>query len=122
MKWSPQPYLIKLNFLHYNSTLFIVEKGEPNSSNEIVAMTIYMTVIVMCLFTAGYHVTITHDTLMLKVSKVLRYIACGKYCTMNKGSNPMYVEGVESSSIYTIRAVMHVEGVKRTYTSLLITF
>ena len=68
--------------------------------------------------------TITHDTLILKVSKVLRYIACGKYCTMNKELNPMYVEGVESSSIYTIRAVMpmHVEGIKRTYTSLLITF
>ena len=49
MKWSPQPYLIKLNFLHYNSTLFIVEKGEPNSSNEIVAMTIYMTVIVVAM-------------------------------------------------------------------------
>ena len=25
---------------------------------------------------------------------------------MNKGSNAMYVEGVKSSSIYTIRAVM----------------
>ena len=37
---------------------------------------------------------------------MLRYIACVKYCTMNKGSNAMYVEGVESSSIYTIKAVM----------------
>ena len=35
-----------------------------------------------------------------------------------KGCNALYVEGVESSSICTIRAVMpmHVEGVKRTYT------
>ena len=34
---------------------------------------------------------------MSKVSKVLRYIACVKYCTMNKGSNAMYVEGVKSA-------------------------
>ena len=43
-------------------------------------------------------------------------------------SNVTHVEGVESSSIYTIRAVMllYVEGVERSskwsYTSLLITF
>ena len=43
---------------------------------------------------------------MLEVLKVLRYIACVKYCTMNKGSNAMYVKNVKSSSIYTIRAVM----------------
>ena len=40
------------------------------------------------------------------MSEVLRYIACVEYCTMNKGSNGIYVEGVKSSSIYTIRAVM----------------
>ena len=34
---------------------------------------------------------------MSKVSKVLRYIACVKYCTMNKGSNAMYVKGVKSA-------------------------
>ena len=27
------------------------------------------------------------NALMSKVSKVLKYIACVKYCTMNKGSN-----------------------------------
>ena len=43
---------------------------------------------------------------MSEVLKVLRYIACVKYCTMNKGSNAMYVKGVKSSSIYTIRTVM----------------
>ena len=43
---------------------------------------------------------------MSEVSKVLRYITCVKYYTMNKGSNAMYVKGVESSSIYTIKAVM----------------
>ena len=37
---------------------------------------------------------------------MLRHIACVKYCTMNKGSNAMYVKGVKSSSIYTVRAVM----------------
>ena len=46
------------------------------------------------------------DALMSEVLKVLRYIACVKYCAMNKGSNAMYVKGVESSSIYTIRTVM----------------
>ena len=40
--------------------------------------------------------------LMSKVSKVLRYIACVKYCTMNKGSNAMYVKGVKSNSQYTL--------------------
>ena len=56
--------------------------------------------------------------LVSKVSKVLRNIVCVKYCTMKKGSNAMYVKGVKSNSIYTIRAVMpmHVKGVKRTYT------
>ena len=44
-----------------------------------------------------------------EVSKLLRYIACVKYCTMNKGSNAMYVKGVEKS-------------LKWSYTSLLITF
>ena len=34
------------------------------------------------------------------------HIACVKYCTKNKGSNAMYVERVESSSIYTIRFIM----------------
>ena len=29
------------------------------------------------------------DALMLEVSKVLRYIACVKYCTMNKRLNGM---------------------------------
>ena len=38
-----------------------------------------------------------------------RYIACVKCCTMNKGSNVVYVEGIERSS-------------KWSYTSLLITF
>ena len=38
------------------------------------------------------------DALMLEVLKVLQYIACLKYCTMNKGSNAMYVEAVERSS------------------------
>ena len=46
------------------------------------------------------------DVLISEVSKILRYIACVKYCTINKGSNAMYVEGVESSLIYTIKAVM----------------
>ena len=46
------------------------------------------------------------DALMSEESKVLIYIACVKYCTMNKGSNAMYVKGVKSSSIYTIMAVM----------------
>ena len=46
------------------------------------------------------------DALMSEVAKVLRYITCFKYCTMNRGSNVMYVKGVESSSIYTVRAVM----------------
>ena len=43
---------------------------------------------------------------MMKVLKVLRYMACVKYCTMNKGSDAVYDEGVASSSMYTIRAVM----------------
>ena len=46
------------------------------------------------------------DALMSEVSKVLRYIAYVKYCTMDKGSNAMYVKGVKSSSIYTIKAVI----------------
>ena len=37
------------------------------------------------------------DALMSKVSKVLQYIACVKYYTMNKLSNAMYVEGAERS-------------------------
>ena len=35
--------------------------------------------------------------LMSKVSKVLRYIVCVKYCTMNKESNAMYVKAVKSA-------------------------
>ena len=100
---------------------------------------------ILCLYT----LFISHfktDALMSEVLKVLRYIACVKYCTMNKGSNAMYVKGVKSSSIYTVRAVMlsmskvskdlnihykdcnaiYVKGVERSskwsYTSLLITF
>ena len=46
------------------------------------------------------------DVLMLEVSKVLRYIACVKYCAMSKGSNAIYVKGDKSSSIYTIRVLM----------------
>ena len=46
------------------------------------------------------------DALMLEVSNVLRYIACVKHCTMNKGSNAMYVKGVKSISKYTISNVM----------------
>ena len=45
---------------------------------------------------------------MLQLSKVLRYIACVKYYSVNEGSNAMYVKGVQKSSIYTIRAVMPV--------------
>ena len=36
------------------------------------------------------------DTLMLKVSKASRYIACVKYCTMN--NNQRHVKGVKASS------------------------
>ena len=54
------------------------------------------------------HVYFKTDALMLEMLKVLRYVACVKYC-MNKGSNAMYVKGVERSS-------------KWSYTSLLITF
>ena len=62
-------------------------------------------------------------TLMLEVSKVsntvlyyeqrIKGYVCQRcqrcqilYCAMNKGSNVMYVKGVKSSSIYTIRAVI----------------
>ena len=34
------------------------------------------------------------DALMLEVSKLLRFIACVKYCTMNKGSNTIYMSKV----------------------------
>ena len=50
---------------------------------------------ILCLFYFHFKT----DALM---SEVLRYIACVKYCTMNKRSNVMYVKGVERSSIYTI--------------------
>ena len=65
----------------------------------------------MCVYIKGQNVSLFNsyiktDVLMSEVSKVLTYIACLKYCTMNKGLNVMYIEGVESSSIYTIRAVM----------------
>ena len=43
---------------------------------------------------------------MSKHVRGVRCIACVKYYTMNKGSNAMYIKSVESSSIYTIRAVM----------------
>ena len=60
----------------------------------------------MCVYVKGqsgftlclHNLFISHfktDALMSKVPKVLRYIAFVKYCTMNKGSNAMYVEGVE---------------------------
>ena len=52
------------------------------------------------------HVYFKTDALMLEMLKVLRYVACVKYC-MNKGSNAMYVKCVERSS-------------KWSYTSLLI--
>ena len=35
---------------------------------------------------------------MLEVLKELQYIACVKYCIMNKASNAMYDEGVKRSS------------------------
>ena len=56
-----------------------------------------------------YLFLILRHALMSEVLKVLRYIASVKYCTMNKGSNAMYVNGVKRSS-------------KWSCTSLLITF
>ena len=51
------------------------------------------------------------DTLMLVVSKVLRYIVCVKYCTMN--NDQRFVEGVEASGTYfNVLIAMYVKGVK----------
>ena len=46
---------------------------------------------------------------------MLRYIACVKYCTINIGSNAMYVKYVESRSILNYKGsnAVYVEGVKR---------
>ena len=49
---------------------------------------------------------ISHFKTDALMSEVLRYIACVKYCMMNKGANAMCAEGLKRSSIYTVRAVM----------------
>ena len=51
--------------------------------------------------------------LMSKVSKMMRYIACVKYCTMNKGSNAMCVE--RSSSFVITFFIFHQFSIRKKF-------
>ena len=57
------------------------------------------------------HLFFETDTLMLEVSKVLRYIVCVICCTMN--NNQTHVEGVEASGTYfNVLIAIYVKCVK----------